>query len=89
MVHLCKVVTDVKYDLEDYSRSDFFRAYTTDLALLLSMKDFSLKQHIVENTLIGNTKAGCMSVRLRMHCIRKAILCIFIKMKPQKRNWIL
>ncbi len=58
MVQLCKLVTDVKYDLEDYARNDFFRAYTTDLSLLVSMKDFSLKQHIVENTLSGNTKGG-------------------------------
>ena len=43
MVQLCKLVTDVKYDLEDYARNDFFRAYTTDLSLLVSMKDFSLK----------------------------------------------
>jgi uncharacterized protein len=58
MVHMCKLVTDVRFDLDDYSRDDFFRAYTTDLSLLMAMKDFSLKQHIVENTLTGNTKGG-------------------------------
>ena len=58
MVHLCKLVTDVRYDLDDYARNDFFRAYTTDLSLLIAMKDFSLKQHIVENTLLNNTKGG-------------------------------
>lgn len=58
MVHICKRVTDIKFDLEDYARDDFFRAYTTDLSLLMAMKDFSLKQHIVENTLEGNTKGG-------------------------------
>ena len=58
MVQLCKIVTDMKYDLEDYARDDFFRAYTTDLSLLIAMKDFSLKQQIVENTLIANTKGG-------------------------------
>lgn len=36
----------------------FFRAYTTDLSLLMAMNDFSLKQHIVENTLTGNSKGG-------------------------------
>ena len=58
MVHLCKLVTDIKYDLDDYARNDFFRAYTTDLSLLIAMKDFSLKKQIVENTLLNNTKGG-------------------------------
>lgn len=58
IVHLCRLVTNVKYDLDDYARDDFFRAYTTDLSLLIAMKDFSLKQNIVENTLSGNTKGG-------------------------------
>ena len=58
MVHLCKLVTDVRFDLDDYSRDDFFRAYTTDLSLLMAMKDFSLKQRIVENTITGNSKGG-------------------------------
>ena len=52
------VVTDVRFDLDDYAREDFFRAYATDLSLLMAMKDFSLKQHIVENTLEGNSKGG-------------------------------
>ena len=30
----------MRYDLDDYARDDFFRAYTTDLSLLLAMKDF-------------------------------------------------
>ncbi|MDO4488287.1 MAG: ATP-binding protein [Eubacteriales bacterium] len=58
MVHLCRTVTDVKFDLDDYARDDFFRAYTTDLSLLMAMKDFSMKQQIVENTLSGNSKGG-------------------------------
>ena len=58
IVHLSRRVTDTHFDLNDYARDDFFRAYTTDLSLLLSMKDFSLKQYIVENTLSGNTKGG-------------------------------
>ena len=41
---------------------DFKGAYTSDLSLLLAMKDFSLRQHIVENTLSGNTKGGFLNV---------------------------
>lgn len=58
MIHICKLVTSITFDLEDYSREDFFRSYTTDLSLLIAMKDLSLKQHIVENTISGNTKGG-------------------------------
>ena len=58
IITLCRLVSDVRYDLDDYSRDDFFRAYTTDLSMLISMKDFTLKQHIVENTLEGNSKGG-------------------------------
>lgn len=59
IVHLSRLVTDLRFDLSDYARDDFFRTYTTDLSLLIAMKDFSLKQHIVENTLTGTTK-GCI-----------------------------
>lgn len=58
IINLSRSVTDVRYDLDDYAREDLFRAYTTDLSLLIAMKDFTLKQHIVENTLSGNTKGG-------------------------------
>lgn len=58
IIHMCRRITDMRYDLADYARDDFFRAYTTDLSLLVAMKDFFLKQHIVENTLSGNTKGG-------------------------------
>lgn len=58
IIQMCKLVTDASYDLEDYARDDFFRAYTTDLSLLIAMKDLSIKQHIVGNTLSGNTKGG-------------------------------
>ncbi len=55
---MSRAVTDIRYDLDDYTRNDLFRVYTTDLSLLIAMKDFSLKQFIVENTLSGNTKGG-------------------------------
>lgn len=58
MAYVSRRVTDLRYDLDDYAREDFFRTYTTDLSLLIAMKDFSLKQHIVENTLSGNSKGG-------------------------------
>lgn len=58
LIKLCHLVTDVEYDLRDYARDDFFRAYTTDMSLLIAMKNIGLKRQIYENTLIGNTKGG-------------------------------
>lgn len=58
LIQLCRRVTDIRYDLEDYAQDDFFRAYPTDLSLLIGMRDLELKQRIVENTLAGNTRGG-------------------------------
>lgn len=86
MIHLCKRVTDVKFDLEDYSRDDFFRAYTTDLSLLLAMKDFALKQHIVENTLSGNTKGGIFECAIADALYKKGYRLYFYKNETTKRE---
>ena len=51
-------VTSAAYDLADYEVDGNFRLYCTDVSLLLAMRDFSLKQAIVEGTLSGNTKGG-------------------------------
>ena len=86
IVHLCRIVTDVKYDLDDYARSDFFRAYTTDLSLLVSMKDFSLKQHIVENTLSGNTKGGLYECAIADALHKKGYPLYFYKNETTKKE---
>ena len=86
MVHLCKLVSAVRYDLEDYSRNDFFRAYTTDLSLLISMKDFSLKQRIVENTLEGNTKGGLYECAVADALYKKGYRLYFYKNETTKRE---
>ena len=86
MVHLCKLVTDVRFDLDDYARDDFFRAYTTDLSLLMAMKDFSLKQHIVENTLTGNTKGGIYECAVADALHKKGYQLYFYKNKSNKRE---
>ena len=86
IVHLCKLVSDVRYDLDDYSRDDFFRAYTTDLSLLIAMKDFSLKQHIVENTLAGNTKGGLYECAIADALHKKGYRLYFYKNETTKRE---
>ena len=86
MVHLSKLVTDVRFDLDDYARDDFFRAYTTDLSLLMAMKDFSLKQHIVENTLEGNSKGGIYEYAITDALYKKGYQLYFYKNETTKRE---
>lgn len=86
LIHLSKLVTNVKYDLDDYSRDDFFRAYTTDLSLLLAMKDFSLKQRIVENSLEGNTKGGIYECAIVDALHKKGYNLYFYKNETTKKE---
>jgi predicted AAA+ superfamily ATPase len=86
IVQLCKLVTNVRFDLDDYSRDDFFRVYTTDLSLLIAMKDFSLKQHIVENTLAGNTKGGLFECAIADALYKKGYQLYFYKNETTKRE---
>ena len=86
MVHLSKRVTDVRFDLDDYTREDFFRAYTTDLSLLMAMKDFSIKQHIVENTLEGNSKGGIYECAIADALYKKGYALYFYKNETTKHE---
>lgn len=86
IISLCKSVTDVRYDLDDYARDDFFRAYTTDLSLLVAMKDFTLKQHIAENTLSGNTKGGIFECAIADALYKNGYSLYFYKNETTKRE---
>lgn len=86
MVHLSKRVTDVRFGLDDYAREDFFRAYATDLSLLMAMKDFSLKQHIVENTLEGNSKGGIYECAIADALYKKGYSLYFYKNETSKKE---
>ncbi|MBR1573113.1 MAG: ATP-binding protein [Lachnospiraceae bacterium] len=86
IVCLSKLVTDIKFDLDDYARDDFFRAYTTDLSLLIAMKDFSLKQHIVENTIEGNTKGGIYECAIADALYKKGYDIYFYKKESTKKE---
>lgn len=86
MVHLCKVVTDIRFDLDDYTKDNFFRAYTTDLSLLMAMKDFSLKQYIVENTLEGNSKGGIYECAIADALYKNGYSLYYYKNETKKRE---
>lgn len=86
MIHISKLVTAVCFDLDDYSRDDFFRAYTTDLSLFLAMKDFSLKQRIVENTLEKNSRGGIFECAIADALYKKGYKLYFYKNETNKRE---
>ena len=86
IVHLSNLVSDIKFDLDDYKRDDFFRAYTTDLSLLMAMKDFSMKQLIVENTLVGNSKGGIYECAIADVLYKKGYSLYFYKNETTRRE---
>lgn len=86
IIQISRRVTDLKFDLDDYARDDFFRAYTTDLSLLMAMKDLSLKQHIVENTLSGNSKGGIFECAIADALYKKGYRLYFYKNETSNRE---
>ena len=65
---------------------DFFRAYPTDLSLLIAMKDFAFKQHVVENTLTGNSKGGIYECAIADALYKKGYKLYFYKNETTKRE---
>lgn len=86
IVQLSKLVTNIRFDLDDYCRADFFRAYTTDLSLLMAMKDFHLKQLIVENKIAGSTKGGIYECAIADALYKKGYQLYFYKNDVSKRE---
>ncbi len=86
IIHLSQAVSDIKYDLDDYAKSELFRAYATDMSLLIAMKDFSLKQHIVENTLSGNTKGGLYECAIADALYKKDYALYYYKNDTTKKE---
>ena len=86
IITTARLVTDIMYDLDDYARDDFFRAYTTDLSLLIAMKDFGLKQHIIENTLQANSKGGLYECLIADILSKKGLPLYFYKNETTKKE---
>jgi len=86
LICLSNLVTDIKFDLDDYARNDFFRAYPTDLSLLMAMKDFSMKQSIIENTIAGNSKGGIYECAIANILYKKNYKLYFYKNETTKRE---
>ena len=86
IMYLSKLETAIRFDLEDYARDDFFRAYTSDLSLLMAMRDFSLKRHIVENTLEGNIKGGVYECAVADSLHKSGYQLYFYKNETSRRE---
>ncbi len=86
MIFLCNKVSEIKYDLSDYAKDDFFRAYTTDLSLLISMRDYSFKQQIIENTILGNSKGGIYECAIADALYKKGYQLYFYKNETAKKE---
>ncbi len=86
IVNICPLVTEIKYDLADYAREDFFRLYTCDLSLLIAMKDFSFKQYITENTLTGNSKGGIYECAVADILAKKGYSLYFYKNETTRKE---
>lgn len=72
--------------VQKYIDTRDFRAYTTDLSLLMAMKDFSIKQHIIENTLIGNSKGGIFECAVADALYKKGYPLYFYKNETTKKE---
>jgi len=79
-------VSKIDYDLKDYEIGGNFRLYTADLSLLVAMRDFSLKQKIVENTLEGNTKGGLYECAVADVLLKKEYELHFYRNESLKRE---
>ena len=86
IIHCCNKVSDIKYDLADYEDESFFRAYTADLSLLIGMKDFAIKQQIVDNKLSGNTKGGLYECVIADILYKKGFVLYFYKNETTRKE---
>ena len=86
IVSLCNAVSDIRYDLDDYAAESKFRVYTTDISLLIPMKDLSFKQQIIENTMAGNSKGGIYECVIADILIKKGLSLYYYKNETAKRE---
>ncbi|MCR4721507.1 MAG: AAA family ATPase [Lachnospiraceae bacterium] len=86
IVRLSNYVNKLEYDLEDYSDSSNFKVYTSDLSLLIAMRDFAFKQHVIENSLVGTTKGGIYECAIADCLIKKGYRLFYYKNETTKRE---
>lgn len=86
IVKICSNGSDVRFDLQDYEIDNNFRVYTSDLSLLIAMREYSLKQQIIENILSGTTKGGMYECAIADILIKKQSNMWFFKDESKKKK---
>lgn len=71
---------------EDYEDSTSFRLYTTDIGMLVGMRDISFKQAVVENTLTMNSKGGFWEAAIADALYKNGYSLHFYKNETTKRE---
>lgn len=80
------LVSTIKLFPEDYTDETNFRVYTTDIGMLVGMRDFSFKQGIIENTLRDNSKGGFWEAAIADVLVKKNLQLYFYKNDTNKRE---
>jgi len=79
-------VSVLKYDLKDYESEDNFRVYTEDISLLMAMRDYSLKEVVLNKFVTENTKGGLYEAAIADLLIKKGNKLHFYKNESNKRE---
>ena len=79
-------VTNIKPYPEDYEEDNHFRLYTTDIGMLVGMRDFSFKRSIIENSLRDSSKGGFWEAAIADVLIKKNYSLHFYKNDSSKRE---
>lgn len=58
MIRLCYKVSQVAFPLIAYEKEEQYKAYLSDIGLLVAMYGFEMKKAIIDDTLAGSTKGG-------------------------------
>ena len=58
LIYWCNAVSTPSFPLKAYEKEGFFRAYMSDIGLLIALYGFDMKKAIIDNTLTGSAKGG-------------------------------
>lgn len=86
IVKICRNTSMVMYDLEDYAIDRNFRVYTSDLSLLVAMRDLAFKRGLLEDSLTDTTKGGIYECAIADILIKKEYPIYFYKNENTKKE---
>ncbi len=86
IIFMSYAVTDIRYDLTDYSSDTIFRVYTSDVSFLIAMRDYAIKKEIIQNSFTGNTKGGIYECVAADILAKKGYKLFFYRNETTKRE---